>query len=452
MTSMPAAEPLLRADAIALLRRASTAASTTCRAATVADAALSVRRSWSCSVVYVGLIALDRLAVLAAPDRLHPAAGPGLPDHRRPAAARRLARRAPMRWCSRRHDRPSSRPRASSHVVPFAGLDGATFTVGAERRRRSSPALEPFDDARRRGRCRPTEVLANAAHASWHRSRRPSSSSFRRRRSQGIGNRRRLQDDGGGPRRPRTAQALDGGGDRIWWPPPTRRPASPGVFTPVQHAHAADLCRHRPREGARCWAYRPTTCSRRSKSISARPIVNDFNYLGRTYPRHGPGGWPVPRTVRRHRQSARRAATPGEMVPLGAGGQFQRHHRPLPRAALQPLSRRRKCRATRRRAIRPATALAAMEKLAAESPARGLRLRMDRASPSRRSWPATPASLVFGAAVVFVFLVLAAQYESWSLPLSVILIVPMCLLARGERPAVARHGRSTSWRRSASWC
>jgi multidrug efflux pump len=29
--------------------------------------------------------------------------------------------------------------------------------------------------------------------------------------------------------------------------------------------------------------------------------------------------------------------------------------------------------------------------------------------------------------VVFVFLVLAAQYESWSLPLAVILVVPMCL-------------------------
>jgi multidrug efflux pump len=37
--------------------------------------------------------------------------------------------------------------------------------------------------------------------------------------------------------------------------------------------------------------------------------------------------------------------------------------------------------------------------------------------------------LVFAASIVFVFLVLAAQYESWSLPLSVILIVPMCLLA-----------------------
>ena len=35
---------------------------------------------------------------------------------------------------------------------------------------------------------------------------------------------------------------------------------------------------------------------------------------------------------------------------------------------------------------------------------------------------------VFALAVMFVFLVLAAQYESWSLPLAVILVVPMCLL------------------------
>jgi multidrug efflux pump len=36
---------------------------------------------------------------------------------------------------------------------------------------------------------------------------------------------------------------------------------------------------------------------------------------------------------------------------------------------------------------------------------------------------------VFALAVVFVFLVLAAQYESWTLPLAVILVVPMCLLS-----------------------
>ncbi len=38
------------------------------------------------------------------------------------------------------------------------------------------------------------------------------------------------------------------------------------------------------------------------------------------------------------------------------------------------------------------------------------------------------ALYVFALAVVFVFLVLAAQYESWKLPLAVILVVPMCLL------------------------
>ncbi len=38
------------------------------------------------------------------------------------------------------------------------------------------------------------------------------------------------------------------------------------------------------------------------------------------------------------------------------------------------------------------------------------------------------AMYVFALAVVFVFLVLAAQYESWKLPLAVILVVPMCLL------------------------
>jgi multidrug efflux pump subunit AcrB len=39
------------------------------------------------------------------------------------------------------------------------------------------------------------------------------------------------------------------------------------------------------------------------------------------------------------------------------------------------------------------------------------------------------AAIVFALAVVFVFLVLAAQYESLVLPLSIIMIVPMCLLA-----------------------
>jgi multidrug efflux pump len=45
---------------------------------------------------------------------------------------------------------------------------------------------------------------------------------------------------------------------------------------------------------------------------------------------------------------------------------------------------------------------------------------------------------VFLLAVVLVFLVLAAQYESWSLPMAVILVVPMCLLCSIAGVALAR--------------
>jgi multidrug efflux pump len=46
-------------------------------------------------------------------------------------------------------------------------------------------------------------------------------------------------------------------------------------------------------------------------------------------------------------------------------------------------------------------------------------------------------NLIFPLAVVFVFLVLAAQYESWSLPLAIILVVPMCILGSLTGVAIA---------------
>ena len=48
------------------------------------------------------------------------------------------------------------------------------------------------------------------------------------------------------------------------------------------------------------------------------------------------------------------------------------------------------------------------------------------------------AMLVFVLAVVLVFLVLAAQYESWTLPMAVILVVPMCLLCSVAGVAFAK--------------
>ena len=69
-----------------------------------------------------------------------------------------------------------------------------------------------------------------------------------------------------------------------------------------------------------------------------------------------------------------------------------------------------------------------MQDVARDGPARR------RCAPSGPSWrilqlqTGNTAMFAFVLAVVLVFLVLAAQYESWSLPLAVILVVPMCLL------------------------
>jgi multidrug efflux pump len=48
------------------------------------------------------------------------------------------------------------------------------------------------------------------------------------------------------------------------------------------------------------------------------------------------------------------------------------------------------------------------------------------------------ALLIFALGTVLVYLVLAAKYESWRLPLAVILVVPMCLLAAVSGMTIAR--------------
>jgi multidrug efflux pump subunit AcrB len=72
--------------------------------------------------------------------------------------------------------------------------------------------------------------------------------------------------------------------------------------------------------------------------------------------------------------------------------------------------------------------LATMEKLASSTLPAGYQQEWTGIAYQQQTAGNT-AGLVFGMAVFFVFLVLAAQYESLTLPLAIILIVPMCLLA-----------------------
>ena len=73
-------------------------------------------------------------------------------------------------------------------------------------------------------------------------------------------------------------------------------------------------------------------------------------------------------------------------------------------------------------------AIEAMEKLAKENLPRNMSFEWTDMS-YLELMAGNTATVIFGFAVVMVFLVLAAQYESWSLPLAVILVVPMCLLS-----------------------
>ena len=68
-----------------------------------------------------------------------------------------------------------------------------------------------------------------------------------------------------------------------------------------------------------------------------------------------------------------------------------------------------------------------MNNIASEELSRGMKVEWTELG-YLQSQAGNSAMWFFALAVVFVFLVLAAQYESWKLPLAVILVVPMCLL------------------------
>jgi multidrug efflux pump subunit AcrB len=115
------------------------------------------------------------------------------------------------------------------------------------------------------------------------------------------------------------------------------------------------------------------------------------------------------------------------MVPIGTVASFQDQTAPyrVPRYNLFPAA---EVQGVAAPGVATGTALAHMEALAQKILPRGISYEWtDLAFQQQQK--GTPTWLVFGAAALFVFLVLAAQYESIKLPLAVVLIVPMCLLA-----------------------
>ena len=69
--------------------------------------------------------------------------------------------------------------------------------------------------------------------------------------------------------------------------------------------------------------------------------------------------------------------------------------------------------------------------------------------PGEEGAAGRPAAGVFGLSLLFVFLILAALYESWSLPFSVLLGVPIAVF--GAYAALWLRGSTTTSSRRSVW-
>jgi hydrophobe/amphiphile efflux-1 (HAE1) family protein len=154
--------------------------------------------------------------------------------------------------------------------------------------------------------------------------------------------------------------------------------------------------------------------------------INDFNYLGRTF-RVTAQAEAEERLSIDDALRIRVRNNNGDMVPIGSFATVENTSGPsrVPRYNLYPAAG---VMGSASPGYSSGEALNAMEDLAAQILPDGIGYEWTEIAYQQKSTGDT-AVLAFVLAVVFVFLLLAAQYESWTLPLSIILIVPMCLLS-----------------------
>ena len=154
--------------------------------------------------------------------------------------------------------------------------------------------------------------------------------------------------------------------------------------------------------------------------------VNDFNYLGRTF-RVTAQAEPTSRDDIADIANLQTRSATGAMVPIGSVANLREDSGParivrynlFPAAELQGQAAA---------GVSSGQAITEMEKLAEATLPEGFSYEWTGLAFQEKQ-ASGGATMIFMMAVVFVFLVLAAQYEAFTLPMAVVLIVPMCLLA-----------------------
>jgi HAE1 family hydrophobic/amphiphilic exporter-1 len=202
-------------------------------------------------------------------------------------------------------------------------------------------------------------------------------------------------------------------------------PALAGVFT-LFNTHTPSVYVDIDRERAEKLGLTPQAVFDAMQVYLGSTYINDFNYLGRTYQVIAQAKSDARSTIEDIARLRARNAQ-GEMVPIGTVARFSEVTVPyrIPRYNLFPAGEVQGAAAP---GVASGTALAHMAELARRVLPAGISFEWTDLAYQQEQ-KGTPTLLIFGAAALFVFLVLAGQYESWRLPLAVILIVPMCLLA-----------------------
>ncbi len=162
--------------------------------------------------------------------------------------------------------------------------------------------------------------------------------------------------------------------------------------------------------------------------------VNDFNFLGRTFRVTAQADAPY-RLTKDDIMRLRIKNAEGNMIPIGSLATVKDSSGTsrLPRYNLYPSAA---VSGNTSPGYSSGQALARMEQLAEEVLPVGFGYEWTELAYQEKSTGNT-AVIIFCLAVLFVFLLLSAQYESWTLPLAIILIVPMCLLSAGAGLLIA---------------
>jgi multidrug efflux pump len=153
--------------------------------------------------------------------------------------------------------------------------------------------------------------------------------------------------------------------------------------------------------------------------------INDFNTLGRTFKVIAQADAPF-RSRPEDIGQLKVRSNSGQMVPLGSLVQVKQTYGP-DRAMRFNGYRSADINGSPAPGYSTGEAQDAIEKILAETLPKGMKYEWTELT-YQQILAGNTAMYVFPLCVLFVFLVLAAQYESLSLPLAVILIVPMCLL------------------------